>query len=271
MLHAFFDPYFVVVQLCAVVIAVCWLLSVVTREYSWVDRIWSIIPAVYAWIIAAQSQFASARVVLIAVLTTLWAARLTFNFARKGGYKKGGEDYRWAILRERIGPVGFQLFNATFIAPFQNILLLLIVAPIITVAKYESAGLGIADVLLAVAFLALLLGETVADEQQWRFHKAKAERKARGESGPEFCTTGLFRFSRHPNFFCEVSQWWVVYGFAVVASGEWLHWSIAGAIVLTALFQGSTNMTEGISKSKYPAYAEYQRTTSRLMPWFPAK
>jgi steroid 5-alpha reductase family enzyme len=270
-LHDWFDPFFVVVEICAVVSAACWLLSVITREYSWVDRIWSIIPAVYAWVVAAQSGFAAPRVVLMAVLVTLWAARLTFNFARKGGYKKGGEDYRWAILRERIGPVGFQVFNATFIAPFQNVLLLLIVAPIITAAKFTQTPFGALDVALAVLFIVFLVGETVADEQQWRFQLAKAARKARGESGPEFCTTGLFRFSRHPNFFCEVSQWWVIYAFAVVASGEWVQWSGLGAVVLTALFQGSTNMTEGISKSRYPAYAEYQRSTSRLIPWFPAK
>lgn len=270
LLHELFDPHFFLVELCAGLAFACWLLSVITREYSWVDRLWSVLPPAYAWVVVAQQHFADPRALLIAVLTTLWGARLTFNFARKGGYKKGGEDYRWAILRERLGPVGFQLFNATFIAPFQNALLLVLVAPLLTLTKF-SAPLGPLDALLALAFLVLLAGETVADEQQWRFHLEKAARKARGESGPEFCTTGLFRWSRHPNFFCEVSMWWVVYGFAVVASGQWLHWSIVGAAVLTALFQGSTTMTEGISKSKYPAYAEYQRTTSRLMPWFPAK
>ncbi len=110
------------------------------------------------------------------------------------------------------------------------------------------------------------MGETIADQQQWAFHKAKTARKASGEAGPQFVTTGLFRFSRHPNFFCEVSQWWVVYGFAVVATGQWLNWSVVGAALLTLLFDGSTRFTESITRSKYPEYADYQRSTSRLLP-----
>lgn len=265
MLHDWFDPFFVLVQACAVVSALCWLVSVLTREYSWVDRLWSLAPPAYCWVVAVQGGFANGRVNLLTALTTVWGLRLTFNFARKGGYQKGGEDYRWVVLRERLGPVGFQLFNLTFIAPFQNALLLMIAAPVVLAAQHPGP-LGLVDGVLALLFLALVVGETVADEQQWRFQQAKAARKARGEAGPDFCTTGLFRFSRHPNFFCEVSLWWVIYGFAVVATGEWATWAGWGTVTLTGLFQGSTTMTEGISKSKYPAYAEYQRSTSRLVP-----
>ena len=268
MLHTWFDPSFLLVELCAATSVSCWLLSVVTREYSWVDRIWSIAPVAYVWVVAAQTHFGDARVNLITALVSAWGARLTYNFARKGGYKAGGEDYRWAVLRERLGPVGFQLFNLTFIAPFQNVLLLLIVAPVVAAAQHAQP-LGLVDLALGALFVVFLAVETVADEQQWRFQEAKAARKARQEAGPDFCTTGLFRFSRHPNFFSEVSLWWVIYAFGVLATGEWLHWSGLGALVLTGLFQGSTAMTEGISKSKYPAYAEYQRRTSRLLPWPP--
>jgi steroid 5-alpha reductase family enzyme len=269
-LHDCFDPFFLLVQVCAVSSALCWLLSVVTREYSWVDRLWSLAPVAYCWLVAAQAHFVDGRLNLVTALVTAWGARLTFNFARKGGYKKGGEDYRWAVLRERLGPVGFQVFNFTFIAPFQNALLLMIVAPAVVVAQHPGA-LGVFDGLLAAAFVLLLIGETVADEQQWRFQQAKVARKARGEAGPEFCTTGLFRFSRHPNFFCEVSLWWCIYGFAVVAGGAWVSWAGWGAVTLTGLFQGSTAMTEGLSKAKYPAYADYQRSTSRLVPWLPGR
>lgn len=265
MLHTWFDPFFLLVEICAVTSVVCWLLSIVTREYSWVDRIWSIAPVVYVWVVAVQTHFGDARVNLITALVSAWGVRLTYNFARKGGYKAGGEDYRWAVLRQRLGPVGFQIFNFTFIAPFQNVLLLLIATPVIAAAQ-NGSPLGLADFALAVLFFGFLALESAADAQQWRFQEAKAARKARQEAGPDFCTTGLFRFSRHPNFFSEVSLWWCIYGFAVVATGQWVHWTGFGAVVLTGLFQGSTTMTEAISKSKYPAYAEYQRRTSRLLP-----
>lgn len=270
MLHDWFDSFFLLVEICAATSALCWIVSVLTREYSWVDRLWSLAPPAYCWVVAVQTHFSDGRVNLVTALTTAWGLRLTFNFARKGGYQKGGEDYRWVALRQRLGPVGFQVFNFFFIAPFQNALLLMIATPVVLAAKHPGP-LGGFDALLAAGFLLCLVGETVADEQQWRFQQAKAARKARGEAGPDFCTTGLFRFSRHPNFFFEVTLWWLVYGFAVVATGEWANWAGWGAVTLTGLFQGSTAMTEGISKSKYPAYADYQRTTSRLLPWRPAR
>ena len=258
-------PFFDLIPYCLGVIAVTWLLSVITREYSWVDRVWSIAPPVYVWLMVYRTPDASPRLWLIAVLTTLWGARLTFNYARKGGYAPGGEDYRWAILRQKLGPIGFQLFNATFIAPYQNALIFLLVAPANDLAT-SATPLGWLDVVLTAAFLAFLTGETIADQQQWNFHKAKTARKAKGEAGPQFCTTGLFRYSRHPNFFCEVAQWWVIYGFGVAATGHLFHWSILGPVLLTLLFDGSTRFTESITKSKYPEYGDYQRSTSRLLP-----
>jgi steroid 5-alpha reductase family enzyme len=84
-----------------------------------------------------------------------------------------------------------------------------------------------------------------------------------------FLTRGLFAYSRHPNFFCEISLWWSFYVFAISVTKEAIHWSIVGTILLTLLFQGSTTFTETITLKKYPEYAEYQRTTSRLIPWFP--
>ena len=97
-----------------------WVLSVTTKEYSWVDRLWSIIPVVYLVIFAGAAGFADARLDLMAGLGLLWGARLTFNFARKGGYARGGEDYRWAVLRGRMPGWQFQLFNLFFITIYQN-------------------------------------------------------------------------------------------------------------------------------------------------------
>ena len=106
-----------------------WLLSLVTREYSWVDRIWSIIPIAYLAVFAAAAGFHDARLNLMAVLVLAWGARLTFNFARKGGYAPGGEDYRWGVLRDRLRPWQFGLFNFFFISLYQNVILLLISLP----------------------------------------------------------------------------------------------------------------------------------------------
>ena len=250
----------------AVATIACWVLSVVTTNYSQVDRLWSIAPPLYAIGFAAGEHFTNLRLDFIAVLVTAWGARLTFNFARKGGYRRGHEDYRWPILRARLGPVLFQLFNVTFIAPYQNLLLLLITLPCWTALRARGP-LGTLDLVAATSFIVLLVGETIADRQQWYFHRDKHARLARGEVvASPFLTTGLFRYSRHPNFFCEISLWWSVYLVSVAAGAGWLNVSILGPVLLTLLFQGSTTMTERVTRSKYPSYAAYQQRTSRLVP-----
>src|SRR5215510_8882065 len=137
----------ILVGACAVV----WLLSLLTREYSWVDRLWSIIPVVYLAVFAGSAGLRDARLNMMLVLVTLWGARLTFNFARKGGYAPGGEDYRWAVLRARMSGWQFQLFNLFFITIYQNVILLLIALPAYT-ALTHPRPFGLLDALASVVF-----------------------------------------------------------------------------------------------------------------------
>ena len=181
------------------------------------------------------------------------------------------------------------MFVPLFVSGFQNALLVAITLPVWSMGRIGATGwtsyepltspvtvsdvrpLGGWDVLLAALFALFLVGETVADQQQWRFHGRKRAAAARGETlDPGFLDTGLFRYSRHPNFFCEQAQWWVVWLFAVVARGQDWGWTVLGAVALTGLFVGSTRFTESLSSAKYPAYADYRRRTSMLVPWRPS-
>lgn len=272
------DALQIVVLVAALASLVCWILSLITRDTSWVDRAWSIVPVVYVWIFVAGAFTAdagSARIVLMGILATAWGARLTFNFARKGGYT-GMEDYRWAILRKRMRPWQFQVFNLLFIIGYQMTLLVLITLPAWLAAQHPTALTGW-DALFTIAFLGFLVGETVADQQQWNFHQRK--KQAGGDLAPGFATTGLFRYSRHPNFFFEQAQWWAFYALGATAAatagagvlGGVLNPTIVGAALLTVLFLGSTIFTESITASKYPAYADYRQTTSMLVPWPPRR
>ena len=254
---------------CICAILVCWLLSVVTREYSWVDRLWSVMPPVYVAWFAFASEHTDARTLAMVVLSTLWGARLTYNFARKGGYRKGGEDYRWVELRSRMSPLAFQVFNFFFTAGFQHLIVFSLSLPALVAVTHQHKPFGAVDALLCALFLVFLVGETIADQQQWNFHQAKRARAARGEQVSQgFLSEGLFAYSRHPNFFCEQMQWWVFYAIGAWASDDWLNITIVGPAVLTALFHGSTNFTEELSLRKYPDYARYQARVSRLIPWF---
>ena len=200
-------------------------------------------------------------------LVCLWGARLTFNVARKGAFRRGGQDYRWAELRERLGLGGFRVMNATSM-PAQMLLIWLFIAPVHQAWLWREAPLGLLDIVATVLFLALLALETVADEQMWAFQQDKKRRTAGGEQGVQpFLRSGLRRYSRHPNYLGEIGMWWVFYLFAVAASGQWVHWTGLGFVLLTLLIVGSIPFTEKISAARYPDYHAYQGSTPALIPF----
>jgi len=229
---------------------------------------------------------------LICTLTTVWGLRLSWNFWRKGGYGNlitHEEDYRWPILRKRINsPTLFLLFNLTFIAAYQNFILLLIALPAHHVMN-GPAELNVWDIIVGFGFVAFFAMETIADLQHWDFHERKYSvdtevRKNHPDSDVRdgFYQHGLFQFCRHPNYFAEQSMWIMVYCFTLTrASSESLFsldWGnnfvnpyFLGAFLLITLFQGSMAFSEEITASKYPEYKRYQSTTSQCIPFFTAK
>ena len=266
------EPFMLSLLACALVCAFTWIASLVTGNSSWVDRSWSIAHILYVGIFAGAAGFTNPTLTVMFWLVTLWGLRLTFNFWRKGGYQRGGEDYRWPVLKARMKPWQYQVFTVFFIILFQNVLVWSITLPAWVVYDAPRSAFGLTQLVLTLVFLALLLFETVADQQQWNFHQAKAAALKQGKIPEQaFLNTGLFRFSRHPNFFAEQSQWWVLWVFGVVVTGSVLHWSILGPLVLSALFIGSTRFTEALTAEKYPHYKEYQNRTSAIIPWIPER
>ncbi len=257
------------------VVAVCFVVGEITGNVSQVDKLWSIVPVGYSWIVTVRSDF-DARMVLMSVLATVWGARLTYNFSRLGGYSwrfwSGHEDYRWEYLRK--WPVlrtraGWTAFNLLFICLYQNVLLLLITLPIVSV-RGAPRGIGGLDAFLAVVFLALVALETYADQLQWDFQRAKKRRRVAGEPltgryAAGFIHDGIWGYSRHPNYLAEQSIW-VVYFLFSVAAAHRIDWTIAGCGLLLALFQGSSRMSEWIQLQKYPGYPAYQRQVARFVP-----
>ena len=264
------DPWRKLVIGAITVAAFIWVVSLRTDTHSdasIVDRLWSIQPWVYCWYVCFMFP-SSARVVLMTALATAWGIRLTHNFAIKGGYS-GGEDYRWAVVRHWYPGWRYEVVHVVFVCGFQQLLLLAIAAPAVAAAQNPSP-LNAGDALAALVFVGALVLETVADRQQFAFQTAKYASGAKPTKG--FLDTGMWAYSRHPNYFAEVLLWWAFYGFAVAATGE-LNWSGAGAVCLTILFVApgaSADLTERLSGNKYPAYKEYQQKVSRLVPWLPA-
>lgn len=262
----------------------CFVVGELTSNNSQMDKLWSILPAVYVWIIAAKGGM-SPRLVVMACLVTLWGARLTYNFARKGAYHikfwTGREDYRWEVLRSR---KEFQphwkwmLFNLFFISVYQNLLVLMITFPAL-VSMRSEVPFGWGDALAAVMLLMFLSYETIADEQQWRFQTRKwaliGEGKKLEELPEPYCkgfnTRGLWGVSRHPNYLGEQGIWVAFYLFSVAAGIGVFNWSVIGALLLIVLFLGSSAFAEEISRSKYPLYADYCKKVGKFFPGKPYK
>ena len=105
--------------------SICFLTGEISKNYSQIDKVWSIIPIVYVWYFTVRSDF-DLRMLIMSTLVSLWGIRLTFNFARRGGYSiyfwRGEEDYRWKILRNKtrwLKPqLNWSLFNLFFICFF---------------------------------------------------------------------------------------------------------------------------------------------------------
>ncbi|MCX7744207.1 MAG: DUF1295 domain-containing protein [Flavobacteriales bacterium] len=261
------------------VAGLCFVVSELTKNCSQVDKLWSIMPIIYAWYIAIKGGM-DIRVVLMASLITIWGARLTFNFARRGGYSwkfwTGEEDYRWEVLRQNPalkGKIRWTLFNLFFISFYQMGLILLFTLPTLVALQGAEKPLFWADYFLTIAFIVMIIIETVADQQQWNFQKEKYRRIKAGEKldgiyAKGFVHTGLWKYMRHPNYMAEQSVWIIIYLFSVAATGKWINWSIAGSLLLLILFQSSSDFSEKISAQKYPDYKEYQNKTGRFIPRF---
>ena len=276
------DTLLTVTIICGASALYCFVIGELTMNNSQMDKLWSILPLAYTWVIAAKSDF-NPRCTIFAIIVTLWGLRLTYNFARKGAYSikfwTGEEDYRWQVLRQNKylhSRPAWMAFDLLFISIYQNALVLAICLPSIAVME-SAAPFALGDYIAIGGSIVFLLIEAIADEQQMAFHTNKRKMLNEGhtlEELPEpfnkgFNTTGLWSRSRHPNYLGEQGIWLSLYFFVIgagVASNGVFHWSMAGAFLLIFLFLGSSSFQEGVSASKYPEYKLYLEHVSKYLP-----
>tara|TARA_B100001287_G_scaffold112822_1_gene95015 strand:- start:241 stop:888 length:648 start_codon:yes stop_codon:yes gene_type:complete len=209
----------------------------------------------------------------MSILVSVWGIRLSFNFARKGGFTlipwKGAEDYRWEILRKDVpvlnNSLNWSLFNLLFICFYQMGLILLFSLPILS-SWQGGSELSYIDFIIAGIILILIIIQTIADEQQHKYQTNKyllinKKEELKGNFKKGFIDTGLWKYSRHPNYTCEQLIWVTFYFFSVSASENFINWSIIGCLLLIILFYFSAKFSEGISSKKYPEYKNYQKNT----------
>lgn len=268
--------------ICGASALYCFVVGEITRNNSQMDKLWSVLPIAYTWVIAALGEFRW-RLIIIAIIVTLWGVRLTYNFAKKGAYSikfwTGEEDYRWVYLRKQNGfqnKFVWAIFDLLFISIFQNAVVLGICLPAVAIMSSDAA-LGVLDIVAALLMAGALLYEVIADKQQNAFQTKKYEYLNSGmklEELPEpynrgFNITGLWARSRHPNYIGEQLIWVGLYLFVIsagVAHYGVFNWTIFGVGLLILVFVGSSRMAEGISVKKYKEYPDYQRQVFKYLP-----
>lgn len=240
----------------APVMALAWLRQRRTRNAGIVDVIWSASLGVLAVVYAATGDGWEPRRWLVAVLAGLWSARLTAHLARRVASEP--EDGRYAILRETWG----DRFQSTLFWFYQAqaVLAVALAAALFAVANAEAPGWRPQDLVAVLLWVVSLAGETVADRQlhDWR---------GRPENRGRTCRSGLWAWSRHPNYFFEWLHWLVYPVLGLGLEGGWLLWLAPASMLLLILkVTGIPSTEEQSVRSRGDDYRDYQATTNAFFP-----
>ena len=239
-------------------VTILWLISLIVHNASIIDIFWGIGFSIVTWVADAFTQGYLPRKQLVAVLVTLWGLRLGLHIGSRNWGKP--EDFRYAKWREEHGARWWWLsFFQVFL--LQGFLMWVISMPLLA-AQISGfpAILTPLDLVGAAIWIFGLVFESFADAQLRRFRSDPVNR------GRLF-TRGLWKYSRHPNYFGEAVVWWGVYGIALAAG---YGWTIFSPILMTYLLVkvSGVALLERTLKSR-PGYEEYTQKTSAFFPWWP--
>jgi steroid 5-alpha reductase family enzyme len=241
-----------------ITMAALWLLQRRTANAGWVDVGWSAGVGIVGALVAALGAGWPARRLLVGAMIALWSLRLATYILRR--VLSEPEDGRYTRLRAEWGAAAQR--RLFFFYQAQAVLAALFALPVWVAAADARPGWGARELAAVGIWLVAVLGETLADRQLARF---RADPATRGRT----CTAGLWRYSRHPNYFFEWLHWWT---YVVLALGAPLAWlTLVGPALMLFFLLKVTGVpaTEARALVSRPDYAEYQRTTSAFIPWFP--
>ena len=237
------------------VMFVTWLISLRLADASLADVSWGLCFVAVAWTSYLVGPGVGDRSLLIAVLVTVWGGRLAGYVA----WRHDGEDRRYQVMRERYGKA-FALRSLFTVFVLQAVIAWVVSAPIQVAATDASPlSVGLIGILGALVCLGGFACEATADFQLSRF-------LARSDSGGKVMDEGIWRYSRHPNYFGDSAFWWGVWLIALETGSAW--WTAIGPVVMTVflLKVSGVALTEKTISSRRPGYAEYVERTSAFIP-----
>jgi steroid 5-alpha reductase family enzyme len=234
-----------------------WAVSVAIRNVAFVDSLWSLFFLIAAIVFAVAAWPLSARGLLVTVLVALWALRLSIYISARNWGEP--EDYRYQKIRANNEP-GFAFKSLYIVFGLQGLLAWIIAMPLMP-AIMNPGSIGLLEVMAATLWLVGFVFEAGGDYQLSRF-KRDASNKGR------VLNSGLWRFTRHPNYFGDFCIWWAFYLFAVAAGG-W--WTVLSPLLMSFLLLkvSGVAMLEKTITDRRPDYAEYIRRTNAFFPGFP--
>lgn len=232
-----------------------WVISIAVRDSSIVDPFWGPAFVIAAWTAYLSADDPGGRGLVVALLVTVWGLRLGLHLAARNLGK--GEDFRYQAFRRRWGS-RYWIVSLGTVFLLQAGLMWVVSLPV-QVAMVDGGTLG------PVAWLGLALWgtgiffETVGDWQLQRFKRDPANRGA-------VMDRGLWRYTRHPNYFGDFAVWW---GHFLVAVATWSSgWTVVGPIVMSTLLlrvSGVTLLEKSIT-TRRPGYEDYIRRTNAFFP-----
>ena len=228
---------------------------------SMYDAYWSVAPIVivFYWVFHSEPGIHPIRAGAVLFLVTWWGVRLTYNWARSWP-GLDHSDWRYDILKEKAPKLWFlsDLF-AIHLIPTVEVFLGLSGAWVALAAG--TSPLSWIDLVALIVTASAITIETMADQQLVTFAKVKKP--------GEIIQTGLWKYSRHPNYFGEISFWWGLYIFGLAADPSYI-WTVAGPLAMTAMFLGvSIPWMDRRSCERRLEYAEHMQRVNGLVPWFP--
>jgi steroid 5-alpha reductase family enzyme len=244
-----------------------WRLGIRNRNFSYVDIGWSGNFAVLAVLYAALGPGYLPRRVLIASMFAAHGVRLGWHLARR--IVGEPEEGRYVQLRKEWGASGNLNLKFLGFFEFQAVLNAFLTLPLLLACFNRTPQLHALELAGAALFVVGLLGETVADAQLARF---KRDTAMHGATQGAVCDTGLWRYSRHPNYFFEWLMWIAYAVFAVASPHGWIAVAMP-ALMLHFLVNvtGIRATEEQALRTKGERYRLYQARTSGFVPWFPKR
>lgn len=240
---------------------IVWLIGVVYKNSSLYDPYWSVTPLFLLsfWLLSRQGALDVADTLLL-VAVFFWGIRLTLNWAvRWSGI--GHQDWRYTQLKEQ-HPRWWFLINLGGINLMPTLVVFAGMAPVYVALYHRADGYNFMLWLGFAACIAAATLQLVADKQMDQFKKrAKSE-------GTEYIDEGVWRYSRHPNYFGEILFWWGLWIMQMGLNAA-IWYTVAGPVLMTLLFAVvSIPLMERHILASKPGYWRYQKTVSVLVPWF---